>query len=70
MRILHFSDIHIGTRLRAVPMKRWLGKRAVGAANLLAGRYRRFQFLRFQRQRFTVRRDDDPNVSARGQTPE
>jgi 3',5'-cyclic AMP phosphodiesterase CpdA len=42
MRILHFSDIHIGTRLRAVPKKKWLGKRAVGAANLLAGRYRRF----------------------------
>jgi len=40
MRILHFSDIHIGTRWRGVPLTKWMGKRAVGAANLLAGEIR------------------------------
>lgn len=43
MRILHFSDIHVGTRWSGVPFGKWLGKRAVGAANLLAGRYRAFE---------------------------
>jgi 3',5'-cyclic AMP phosphodiesterase CpdA len=42
MRILQFSDIHIGTRWRTVPVTKWMGKRAIGAANLLAGRYRAF----------------------------
>lgn len=42
MRILHFSDPHIPTPLRHVPMGKWLSKRAVGGANLLMGRYRLF----------------------------
>jgi 3',5'-cyclic AMP phosphodiesterase CpdA len=42
MRILHFSDIHIGTLWRGIPVQKWMGKRAVGAANLLAGRHREF----------------------------
>ncbi|HXV76085.1 MAG TPA: metallophosphoesterase [Candidatus Polarisedimenticolaceae bacterium] len=42
MRILHFSDIHVGGGWARVPRAKWLGKRAVGAANLLAGRGKRF----------------------------
>ena len=42
MRILHFSDPHIPTPLRQVPLGKWLGKRAVGGANLLLGRSRSF----------------------------
>ena len=42
MRILHFSDPHIPTPLSHVPLGKWLGKRAVGGANLLLGRYRLF----------------------------
>jgi 3',5'-cyclic AMP phosphodiesterase CpdA len=42
MRVLHFSDIHIGMHLREVPLRKWLGKRALGALNLLAGRGRHF----------------------------
>jgi 3',5'-cyclic AMP phosphodiesterase CpdA len=42
VRILHFSDIHIGCAWHAIPPTRWLGKRSVGALNLLAGRRRRF----------------------------
>ena len=42
MRILHFSDIHIGIKLHRVPVSRWLSKRAVGGLNLLLGRQRHF----------------------------
>ena len=42
MRILHFSDIHIGIGFREVPVSRWLSKRAVGGLNLLLGRQRHF----------------------------
>ncbi len=42
MRILHFSDIHIGIGLHSVPLSRWLSKRAVGGLNLLLGRNRHF----------------------------
>jgi len=42
MRVLHFSDIHIGIHLRSMPLRKWFGKRAVGGLNLLAGRQRRF----------------------------
>ncbi len=43
MRILHFSDIHVGMRLREVPIRRWFGKRALGGLNLLLERARRFK---------------------------
>lgn len=42
MRILHFSDIHIGVGFRRVPLSRWLSKRALGGLNLLLGRQRYF----------------------------
>jgi len=42
MRILHYSDPHIPTPLRHVPLGKWLSKRAIGGANLLLGRYRHF----------------------------
>ena len=42
MRILHFSDPHIPTPLRHVPLGKWVSKRAIGGANLLMGRYRLF----------------------------
>ena len=42
MRILHFSDIHLGLGLRRVPLSDWAGKRLAGGANLLRGRGRRF----------------------------
>lgn len=42
MRILHFSDLHIGLGLRKVPFFDWPGKRIVGGLNLLRGRGRRF----------------------------
>lgn len=42
MRILHFSDPHFDLSLRTLPFKKWFGKRAIGALNLLAGRGRVF----------------------------
>lgn len=42
MRILHFSDIHLGLGLRRVPLRDWAGKRLAGGLNLLRGRQRRF----------------------------
>lgn len=42
MRILHFSDPHFDLSLRTLPFKKWFGKRAIGALNLLAGRGRLF----------------------------
>jgi len=42
VRILHFSDPHFDLSLRTLPFKKWFGKRAVGALNLLAGRGRAF----------------------------
>ncbi len=42
MRILHYSDPHIPTPLRRVPLAKWLGKRAIGGANLSLGRSRLF----------------------------
>ena len=42
MRILHYSDLHISTSLRRVPLSKWLSKRAIGGANLLLGRSRLF----------------------------
>ena len=37
MRILHFSDIHVGIDLLAVPWKRWLSKRALGGVKPCGG---------------------------------
>ena len=42
MRILHFSDTHIGLQIRHMQWKHWFSKRAVGAINLLRGRSRYF----------------------------
>ncbi|MEN8214578.1 MAG: metallophosphoesterase [Pseudomonadota bacterium] len=42
MRILHFSDPHFDLSLRMLPFKKWFGKRAFGALNLLAGRGNHF----------------------------
>ena len=42
MRILHCSDPHFDLSLRTMPLRKWFGKRAVGALNLLGGRGRYF----------------------------
>lgn len=42
MRILHFSDLHIGLGLRKIPFWDWPGKRIAGGLNLLRGRGRHF----------------------------
>ncbi len=42
MRILHFSDPHFALTLQEMPWHKWLGKRGVGALNLLRGRGKRF----------------------------
>ncbi len=38
MRILHFSDPHFDLSLHTIPWRKWFGKRAIGALNLLGGR--------------------------------
>lgn len=43
MRILHFSDLHVGLGLRAVPWLDWAGKRLAGGTNLLRGRGKQFE---------------------------
>ncbi|MEN8129807.1 MAG: metallophosphoesterase [Pseudomonadota bacterium] len=42
LRILHFSDIHIGMHIRHMHWKKWFSKRAVGAINLFRGRGKYF----------------------------
>ncbi|MFW6088192.1 MAG: metallophosphoesterase family protein [Gemmatimonadota bacterium] len=42
MRVLHFSDLHIGLGLHRVPFFDWPGKRLAGGLNLLRGRSRHF----------------------------
>lgn len=42
MRVLHFSDIHLGLGIGRVPLGDWPGKRLAGGLNLLLGRQRRF----------------------------
>ena len=42
MRILHFSDLHIGLGLQRIPWSDWPGKRLAGGMNLLRGRGRYF----------------------------
>jgi 3',5'-cyclic AMP phosphodiesterase CpdA len=49
LRVLHFSDVHVGSPLRSVPVTQWLGKRALGGANLvLRRRGRRFARARLK----------------------
>jgi 3',5'-cyclic AMP phosphodiesterase CpdA len=43
VRVLHFSDIHLDFQLRSVPLRDWLGKRAVGGGNYLLRRRRVFR---------------------------
>ncbi len=42
IRILHFSDIHVGSLLRHIHWKKWFSKRAIGAINLMRGRSKYF----------------------------
>lgn len=42
LRILHFSDIHIGMHVRHMHWKKWFSKRGIGALNLLRGRSKYF----------------------------
>jgi 3',5'-cyclic AMP phosphodiesterase CpdA len=42
VRILHFSDIHLGLGLGHIPLSDWASKRLAGGANLLRGRGKRF----------------------------
>ena len=42
LRILHFSDIHVGIEIRHMRWKKWFSKRAIGAINLLRGRAKYF----------------------------
>ena len=42
LRILHFSDIHVGLQIRHMSWKKWFSKRAIGAINLLRGRAKYF----------------------------
>ena len=46
VRVLHFSDIHIGLGLRRIPLRDWPGKRLAGGLNLARGRGRRFEDAR------------------------
>lgn len=43
MRVLHFSDIHLGLGFGRVPLRDWPGKRLAGGLNLLLGRQNRFE---------------------------
>ena len=42
MRLLHFSDVHVGASFRDVPLHRWASKRGLAGLNLLLGRGKRF----------------------------
>jgi len=42
MRLLHFSDVHVGVALKDVPIANWFGKRALAGLNLMRGRGKRF----------------------------
>src|ERR1041385_5879231 len=46
MRVLHFSDVHVGVPLSALPLRDMLGKRLLGAANLVLRRQRLFRDAR------------------------
>ena len=43
IRVLHFSDVHLPSSLRRVPMGDLAGKRLLGAANVIVRRRRRFR---------------------------
>ncbi|MCF6206917.1 MAG: metallophosphoesterase [Sulfurovum sp.] len=42
LRVLHFSDIHVGALVRHMKWKKWFSKRGIGAINLLRGRAKYF----------------------------
>jgi len=42
LKVLHFSDIHVGMQIRHMNWKKWFSKRAIGAINLLRGRAKYF----------------------------
>jgi 3',5'-cyclic AMP phosphodiesterase CpdA len=42
LRVLHFSDTHVGIQVRHMEWKRWFSKRAIGAINLARGRAKYF----------------------------
>ena len=42
LRVLHFSDTHIGLQIRNMSWKNWFSKRAIGAINLFRGRSKYF----------------------------
>jgi len=42
LRVLHFSDTHVGLHIRYMSWKNWFSKRAIGAINLLRGRNKYF----------------------------
>jgi 3',5'-cyclic AMP phosphodiesterase CpdA len=43
IRLLHFTDPHLGLSLSRVPLRDWIGKRIIGGANLLRGRGKKFE---------------------------
>ena len=42
LRVLHFSDTHVGLQVRHMGWKKWFSKRAIGAINLARGRAKYF----------------------------
>lgn len=58
MRVLLFSDVHLDIPLRRIPRREWLGKRAIGGANLALFRRNNFadvaekvqELVRFQQE--------------------
>ena len=42
LRVLHFSDTHVGIQIHHMSWKKWFSKRAIGAINLLRGRAKYF----------------------------
>jgi 3',5'-cyclic AMP phosphodiesterase CpdA len=51
LRVLHFSDIHVGVPLRRMPKGELLGKRLIGGANLVLRRAAHFRKARAKLQR-------------------
>ena len=42
LKVLHFSDTHVGIQVRHMGWKKWFSKRAIGAINLVRGRAKYF----------------------------
>ena len=42
LKVLHFSDTHVGIQVRHMGWKKWFSKRAIGAINLMRGRAKYF----------------------------